>query len=175
MAFKSIGRSKSLVYGVLAAFALLILPVGQFAEAGETVAGAGTLSGFIFAKDMKTPVAGAVVKVRNLTDRKEMASLPTDANGMYILTAVPEGRYILGVTSAAGDFNLDYTLFVKDGELAKLSVSLAPDAGGQEAGEASVKKTGFFRSVAGRALVIAAIGVGLYLLIVPGQESSPIR
>ena len=175
MAFKSIVRSKTQVYGVLAAFALLVLPVGQFAEAGVAVAGAGSLSGFIFAKDMKTPVAGAVVKVRSLTDQKEMASLPTDANGMYTLTAVPEGRYILGVTSAAGDFNLDYTLFVKDGELAKLSVSLAPGAGGQESGEASTAKTGFFSSVAGRALIIAAIGVGLYILIVPGQESSPIR
>ena len=156
MTVKSIGRSKSLVYGVLAAFALLVLPVGQYASAGVAV-------------------AGAVVKVRNLTDRKEMASLPTDANGMYTLTAVPEGRYILGVISAAGDFNLDYTLFVKDGELAKLSVSLAPGAGGQEAGEASTAKTGFFSSVAGRVLIIAAVGVGLYLLIVPGQESSPIR
>ncbi|MCK7477463.1 MAG: hypothetical protein M0C28_08215 [Candidatus Moduliflexus flocculans] len=46
---------------------------------------------------------------------------------------------------------------------------------GREAGEAATAKTGFFSSVAGRALVIAAIGVGLYLLIVPGQESSPIR
>jgi hypothetical protein len=54
-------------------------------------------------------------------------------------------------------------------------VSLAPGAGGQESGEAATAKVGFFSSVAGRALVIAAIGVGLYLLIVPGQESSPIR
>jgi hypothetical protein len=175
MSIESIGRSKGLVYGVLAAFALLVFPAGSYAATGAAAPGSGTLSGFVFAKDMKTPVAGAVVKLRNVTDRRELVSGPTDANGMYTVAAVPEGRYLLGVTSVAGDFNLDYTLLVKDGELGKLSMSLAPGAGGQESGEAAVKKAGFFSSVAGRVLVVAAIGVGLYFLLVPGQESSPIR
>jgi hypothetical protein len=175
MTVKFLGRSKGLVCAVLAAFALLIFPTGSSAAAGAAAPGSGTLSGFIYAKDMKTPVAGAVVKLRNVSDRKELASGPTDANGMYTVAAVPEGRYLLGVMSASGDFNLDYTLFVKDGELGKLSVSLAPGAAGQESGEAATKKPGFFNTVAGRVLVVAAVGVGLYFLLVPGQESSPIR
>jgi len=53
-------------------------------------------------------------------------------------------------------------------------VSLAP-GGGQETPEtAPAKKKGFFSTVAGRVLVVSAVGVGLYFLIVD-NESSPIR
>jgi hypothetical protein len=82
------------------------------------------------------------------------------------------------VTSVKDDFNLDYALYVKAGELAKLSMSLEPGAltGGQETGEPSAKKKGFFRSTAGIVLIVAAVGVGLYFLIAPNkEESSPIR
>jgi hypothetical protein len=172
MSVKSIGRSRVSVYVALAAFIVLVLPVGPVAQARAAAADDGSLSGFIYAKDKITPVAGAVVKIRNLSDQKELASPTTDANGMYTIAGIPEGRYLLGVTSADGNFDLNYTLYVKAGELGKLSLALAP-GGGQEASEASAKKTGFFNSVAGRALIIAAIGVGLYFLIVP--EPSPIR
>ncbi|MGZ5555510.1 MAG: hypothetical protein ACXW3H_07160, partial [Candidatus Aminicenantales bacterium] len=91
----------------------------------------------------------------------------------------PEGRYMLGVTSVKDDFNLDYALYVKAGELGKLSISLAPGAGGgggsQESGETAAKKKGFFSSVAGRVLIVAVVGVGLYFLVVPNNEASPIR
>ncbi len=172
MIIKSFGRSKGLVYALLAAFAVFMMPTGLAA----TEPNSGALSGFIYAKDVKTPVTGAVVKIRNLADMKEMASLPTDANGMYTISGIPEGRYILGVTSVKDDFNLDYALYVKAGELGKLSISLASGAGGgQESGEAAAKKKGFFSSVAGRVLIVAAVGVGLYFLIVPNNEASPIR
>jgi hypothetical protein len=156
---------------VLAAFSAFVLPVGLAAEAPASAPGSGTLSGFIFAKDMRSPVEGAVVKIRNVADAKEMESLPTDANGIYTIKDIPEGRYILGVSSAKVDFNLDYTLFVKAGELGKLSVSLVP-GGGQEAGSTTPKKKGFFNTLAGRIVVVAAIGVGLYFLI-DGPGPSP--
>jgi hypothetical protein len=178
MTIRSLGRSRCLVYAVLAAFAVFTAPVGLSARgpAPFPAADSGSLSGFIYAKDVKTPVAGAVVKIRNVADMKEMTSLPTDANGMYTIIGIPEGRYLLGVSAAKEDFNLDYALFVKAGELGKLSVALAAGGeAGQQAGEASLKKKGFFNSVAGRVLVVAAIGVGLYFLIVPQGETSPIR
>jgi hypothetical protein len=151
-------------------------PTGLAAKGPVPAPGGGSLAGFIYAKDVKTPVAGAVVKIRNLSDMKELASQPTDANGMYTISGIPEGRYMLGVTSAKDDFNLDYALYVKAGELGKLSISLAPGVGaGQEAGEAATKKKGFFRSVAGRVLIIAAVGVGLYFVIAGHDEASPIK
>jgi Carboxypeptidase regulatory-like domain len=170
MSIRSLGRSRLLVYAALAAFAGLVMPFGLSAGAG---AESGTLAGFVYAKDAKTPVAGAVVKLRNVADMKEVTSPPTDANGMYSIAGIPEGRYLVGVTSSQADFNLDYALYVKSGELGKLSISLAPGAG-QEAGEAAAKKKGFFSSVAGRVLIVSAIGVGLYVLIVD-NEPSPIR
>jgi hypothetical protein len=167
-------RHKGLVFGVLAAFSLLVLPVGQFAFARGAGAEMGALSGFIFGKDMKTPVTGAVVKIRNIKDQKELASQPTDSNGVFMIPDIPEGRYILGVTSGKSDFNFDYSVQIKSGELGKLSVALAPGARGQEQPEpVPPKKAGFFDSVAGRALLITVVGVGVYFLFF--IESSPDR
>ena len=170
-------RSRGLVAGVLAAFVLLVMPIGEFARAQATAAqgGSGTLAGFIYGKDMKTPVAGAVVKIRNAGDQKELASLPTDANGMYTIWGIPGGRYLLGVTAAEGNFDFDYALYVKGSEIGKLSVALAPGAGAQTAGEAAAKKKGFFSSWAGRALLITVAGVGVYLAFFTEKEASPIR
>ncbi len=175
MKIHSLGRSRFVVYGVLAAFVAFMMPVGLVASPAPA-ADNGSLAGFVYAKDVKTPVAGAVVKLRNQGSMKEIASVPTDANGMYSIPAIPEGRYLVGVTSAQADFNFDYALYVKAGELGKLSVALAPGAAGQETAQepAPAKKKGFFSSVAGRVLVVSAIGVGLYFLIVD-NESSPIR
>ena len=173
MTIKSFGRSRCLVYAVLAAFVVFMSPVGLTAK--SPAANSGSISGFIYAKDVKTPVAGAVVKIRNLSDMKEMASLPTDTNGMYSIAGIPEGRYLLGVSSGKEDFNLDYALYVKAGELGKVSVALAPGGGGQQSSEPTAKKKGFFSTVGGRVLIVAAIGVGLYFLIVPQGETSPIR
>jgi uncharacterized surface anchored protein len=173
-------RSKALIWPVLAVFAVFLMPARLGAGSGGAAPGPGSLTGFIYGKDVKTPVAGAVVKIRNLSDEKELASQPSDANGVYAIKDIPEGRYILGVTSAKDDFNLDYEIYVKGGEVAKLSIALAADAskaggqeGGVQVGENATKKKGFFRTTAGRILVVAAVGVALYFLIVP--ENSPIR
>ncbi|HDT13425.1 MAG TPA: carboxypeptidase regulatory-like domain-containing protein [Candidatus Aminicenantes bacterium] len=181
MSLELFKKSKGTVYVVLAAFALFLMPPGLAAGGRPGAAETGALTGFVYAKDVRTPVEGAIVKIRNLADMTEMAGLPTDAKGMYTITGVPEGRYALGVTSGGGDFNLDYALYVKAGELGKLSISLAAagvaeaGSGGQEEGiSAPAKKKGFFETVAGRVLVVSAIGVGLYFLVVE-TESSPIR
>jgi len=169
MSIQSFGKTKWIAYFVLAAFTALAMPITLPA------ADPGALGGFVYAKDAKSPVAGAVVKLRNIADMKEMASAPTDANGMYTINGIPEGRYLVGVTSTREDFNLEYALYIKAGELGKLSIALAPTAsGGQEEPQATVKKRGFFSTVAGRILVVTAVGVGLYFLIVE-PDSSPIR
>ena len=172
-----LGKSKGLVCAVLAAFAVFMMSPGLAAKSAGAAADSGSLSGFIYAQDARTPLAGAVVRIRNLSGQKELVSRPTDANGMYTITGVPEGRYMLGVTSVKDDFNLDYALYVKGGELGKLSIAVARSAaaGGQGTGEAATKKKGFFSTTAGHLLIIAAVGVGLYFLIVPENESSPIR
>jgi len=175
MTITMVRKQKMVACGVLAAFALLVLPVGEYAEAATLAPGNGALSGFIFGQDMRTPVIGAVVKIRSLKDQKELASQPTDSNGVFMIPDIPEGQYLLGVTSGKSDFNFDYSLSIKAGELGKLSVALAAGARGQEpsAEPARPKKAGFFNSVAGRALLVTVVGVGVYFLFF--NETSPDR
>jgi len=165
---KSVSRSRWMIWGALVAFTLFIVPVGEVAWAK---AQGGVLVGFVYAQDLKTPVAGAVVKVRNIANQKEYASGTTDANGMYKIDGVDEGRYILGVTAPKGDFNFDYVMLLKGGEIAKLSVALAP--GGQTTGKDAPKKS-FFKSPVGIITMVVVAGAILFAIFSEG-EASPIR
>lgn len=157
-----------MIWCALAAFSLFIVPVGEVAWAQ---AQGGALVGFVYAQDLKTPVAGAVVKVRNIANQKEFASGTTDANGMYKIDGVDEGRYILGVTATQGDFNFDYVMLLKGGEMAKLSVALAP--GGQTTGSDAPKKS-FFKSPVGIITLVVVAGALLFVIFSDG-EASPIK
>ncbi len=168
MIHKLVLRSRWMIWGALAAFALFVVPVSEMAWAN---AQGGVLVGFVYAQDLKTPVVGAVVKVRNIANQKEYASGTTDANGMYKIDGVDEGRYILGVTAPKGDFNFDYVMLLKGGEMAKLSVALAP--GGQTTGEDAPKKS-FFKSPVGIITMVVVAGALLFLIFSEG-EASPIR
>ena len=165
---KSVSKSRWMIWVALAAFSLFIVPVGEVAWAK---AQGGTLVGFVYAQDLKTPVAGAVVKVRNIANQKEFASGTTDANGMYKIDGVDEGRYILGVTATQGDFNFDYVMLLKGGEMAKLSVALAP--GGQTTGSDGMKKS-FFKTPVGIITLVVVAGALLFVIFSQG-EASPIK
>ena len=170
-------RSKWFVAGVLAAFSLLVLPVAEYAQvrAQPSTAAAGSggsLVGFIYGTDMKTPVSNAVVRLRDVSNSKEYQSTTTDANGMYKIANIAEGRYILGVTSPKGEFNFDYLILLKGNEMAKLSVALSP--GGTTSGQDAAKKS-FFTSPAGIVLMVVAVGVILYAIFAKSSEASPIR
>ena len=167
MTIRSVSRSRVLTWGALVAFALFVVPLSEMAWAQ---AQSGSLVGFVYAKDMKTPVAGAVVKVRNIANQKEYASEPTDANGMYKIAAVDEGRYILGISAATGDFNFEYGVQLKSGEIAKLSVGLAP---GMPAAQGGSGKKNFFNSTLGFAVMVAAAGVAFFVIFAEGTEASP--
>jgi hypothetical protein len=165
---KSVSKSRWMIWGALVAFTLFIVPFGEVAWAK---AQGGSLVGFVYAQDLKTPVVGAVVKVRNIANQKEFASGTTDANGMYKIDGVDEGRYILGVTATQGDFNFDYVMLLKGGEMAKLSVALAP--GGQTSGSDGPKKS-FFKSAIGIITIVVVAGALLFVIFHEG-EASPIR
>ncbi|HVP89617.1 MAG TPA: carboxypeptidase-like regulatory domain-containing protein [Terriglobales bacterium] len=165
-------RSRLLVGGLLAAFALLVSPVPEFAQAKPASSAGGSLVGFIYDKDMKTPVPNAVVKIRNIDKATEYDSRPTDANGMYKITGIGEGRYILGVTATKGEYNFDYALALKGSETAKLSVAL--QEGGQTTGP-DAKKKSFFTSPAGIVTMVIVAGVVLYALLAKKEEASPVR
>lgn len=151
-------KYRGLIFGVIGAFLLLIFPARGFAR---PAAAGGTLTGFIFGEDLQTPVESAVVKIRNMENQKEYQSDPTDDAGKYEIKDVEEGRYLLGVTTAQGDFNFDYSVLLKGGETAELSLALKPGgksaAGAQGEGAAGGGGLlGFFTSTAGILILIAA-------------------
>ncbi len=129
---------------------------------------------------MKTRVSGATVKIRNLNTQREYTSPPTDAKGNYKILMVEEGWYTMGVSTPAGDFNLNYGIYVKAGETAKLSVEMLPGGmlegkGGSGSGAGGKS---FFATPGGILVIVAlagGMGFGVYQLTKKESEASPIR
>jgi hypothetical protein len=150
-------RSRALVWGLAAAFLSLLLPVEALAQARGT----GSLIGFIYAESLSAPVENAVVKIRNISTGKEFLSKPTDKTGLYKIENAEQGRYVLGVTTPQGDFNFEFELFIKTGEIAKLSLALKP---GLMAALAVPFKTAvsFFKTSLGIATTVVVSGLAIY-------------
>jgi hypothetical protein len=164
-------QSRLLTIGILAAFVLLVAPIAPFAQLKAPAAG-GSLVGFIYDKDMKSPVPNAIVKLRNIAKATDYESEPSDANGMYKISGIEEGRYIMGVNAPRGGYNFYYTLALRGNEIAKLSVALqdAPQPTGTTADQ-----KGFFKSPMGIVTVVLVAGAVLYGLLSKKEEASPIR
>jgi hypothetical protein len=168
----SLFRSRFIAGGLAAAFFLLILPLPAPAQSRQ-----GTLQGTVFSEGMRSRVSSAVVKLRNLNDQREYVSQPSDPKGNYKILMIEEGWYTLGVSTAAGDFNLNYGIYVKAGEIAKLSVTLLPGGMLEGTGSNGGKKS-FFSKPEGIALIVVAAGglaFGIYELTKPEKEASPVR
>jgi hypothetical protein len=170
-------RSRILAGGLVAAFVLLILPLPNFAQTqAKSYARQGTLQGVVYSEGMKARITGAVVKVRNLNNQNEFSSQPTDAKGQYKILGIEEGWYTLGVTTPAGDFNLNYGVYIKAGETAKLSVEILPGGMLEGKGGGGGGKS-FFATPAGIVTIVAlgaGAGFGIYELT-KKKEASSIR
>ena len=171
-------RSRILAGGLVATFLLMVMPLSTFAQTQpRSYARQGTLQGIVYSEGMKSRISGATVKVRNLNNQKEFSSQPTDVKGQYKILGIEEGWYTLGVSTAAGDFNLNYGVYIKAGETAKLSVEILP--GGMLEGKGgSGDKKSFFKTPGGILLIVAVAGGGgfaVYQLTKKEEEVSPIR
>jgi len=159
-------RAKWLAWGVIAAVSLLMFPAEALAAApavtrGDGGAKSGAMLGFIYGEDGKTPVEGAMVKLRGVQNGKEFESGPTDKNGMYSIKDIEEGRYTVGVATKAGNFNFDYELMVKAEETAKLNLSLTPlvAQGEEPKGETRIGHIIMYLTQTGEALVYIERGL----------------
>ncbi len=172
-------RSRILAGGLIAAFLILLTPVASSAQTpAPSLIKQGMLHGAVYSEGMKSRVANAIVKLRNLNNQKEYTSPPTDAKGGFKIIGIDEGWYTLGVTSAAGDFNLNYGVYVKAGETAKLTVEMLPGGMLEGKGGSGGGKKGFFATPGGILLIVAAaggVGFGIYELTKKETEASPIR
>jgi len=155
----------------------LTLPVAEWAA--TSVQGNGALAGHIFSDDMRTPVANAVVKLRNVATLQEYESAPTDADGTYVIPKIEEGRYVMGVLGPGGSYNFHYSIMIKADALAKLSLAMKPGSAPvmlQQGSSYNKKPTiiDFFKSPAGILTLITAVEVTLFAIALSEGEASPI-
>src|SRR5512137_2994677 len=144
---------------LVGAFILLTIPVREFAAAAPK--GNGSLVGHIFNEDMKTPVRNVIVKLRNVATQKEYESEPTDPEGTYVIPAIEEGRYVMGVLGPGGSYNFHYSIMIKADAMAKLSLAMKPGGAPvmlQQGFDAKKKPSiiDFFKSPAGILTLITA-------------------
>jgi len=171
-------RSRVLASGLALAVLLLIAPLPAASQTKPSYARQGILQGTVYSEGMKSRVSNAIVKIRNLNTQKEYTSQPTDPKGNYKILMIEEGWYTMGVTTPAGDFNLNYGVYIKAGETAKLAVEILPGGmlegkGGAGAGGGK----GFFSTPGGVLVIVALVGgaaFGVYELT-KKEEVSPIR
>ena len=155
----------------------MTVPLPVAAQTQPSYARQGTLQGTVYSEGMKSKVANAVVKIRNLNNQKEYTSQPTDPKGAYKILMIEEGWYTVGVTTPAGDFNLNYGVYVKAGETAKLSVEMLPGGMLEGKGGSGGGGKSFFAKPGGILLIVAAagaIGYGVYAMT-KEDEVSPVR
>ena len=86
----------------------------------------GNLLGYIFDRDGKTPVEGAVVIVKNVSSGAVYRADPTDKQGIFTIKGLSKGIYSFGVTTPAGDFNGNELIGIRANETEKMFVSLDP-------------------------------------------------
>lgn len=86
--------------------------------------GKGNLIGFIYAQDGSTPVAGAVVVVKNLTTGAVTEGPESDALGVFKFQGLGAGLYALGVKSEKGSYNSQDFFGVMADQTSKISIAL---------------------------------------------------
>jgi hypothetical protein len=107
-------------WGSALALVLTLMPTALISQSPAK----GDLVGIITEKDGSTPIAGAVVVVRNLTTGVVTEGVASDARGGFRFPGLAPGLYALGVKSAAGSFNSQDFFGVAADKTARISVAL---------------------------------------------------
>lgn len=103
-------------------FLFVTMPTDLVAQSQSP--GEGSITGFLYGTDGKTPVQGAVVRLRNVTISQEFKSQPTDATGLFNFASLPVAQYALGATIDGKDFNFDRGVSVTAHQVATVSFAL---------------------------------------------------
>ena len=115
-------KAKVLSFGLI--LAVLIFYSPQVLKAQGT--SKGNLIGFVYDQDGTTPVAGAVVMVKNISNGKVFASGKSDNLGVFKVQGLDTGLYALGVTAVKGDFNSGELVGVAANETSKIAIAISP-------------------------------------------------
>jgi hypothetical protein len=125
--------AKSRFFVFFSAFSFLLFCVPEIVQGQET--GRGEIVGYVYGPDNTTPVEGAVVKLKNVETGSEYESVASDDQGMVVVENVDKGLYMVGISTAQGDYNIGNLIGVKSRRTSTVSFALKPPDG-QEEGEA---------------------------------------
>ncbi|MBN1271300.1 MAG: carboxypeptidase regulatory-like domain-containing protein [Candidatus Aminicenantes bacterium] len=107
---------------------LTFILLAGFSYLAAQEAGEGTLTGYVYEKDGTTPVVGAIVKIKNLSDGTIYISGKTDANGFFRISRVKEGFYVAGIATPFDNFNSNNLIAIKSGETGQVIFALSDPA-----------------------------------------------
>lgn len=156
------------------------LVVALVAATAPALAGApaATLTGTVYAGDVRTPLRGATVVVTDAGGVR-LASEPTGTDGAFTVRSVPAGPCALALTTEAGSFAVATPVTLAPGETRRVHLALKAE-GDKE--EKKNKKGGIVwtgGSIAGMTAVLvgfvaaAAINVGNESDVAPASPSVP--
>jgi hypothetical protein len=118
------------------AFALILILIPSAARSQESAK--GSLIGFIFGPDGSTPVAGAVVVVKNVSTGLATEAAATDGLGAFRVPGLGAGIYALGIKSSQGSYNSQDFFGITAQQTTKVSIALSPYDAAAAAGAAAV-------------------------------------
>ena len=124
-----LSRSKGIASFLILSFILFYSPFLKGSDAKDT----GDLIGFVYGEDGVTPLEGAVVKAKNIYTGTSYESQKSEKQGVFKIDGIEEGLYIVGVSTAEGDFNVDNLIGVRANETGKITLALKPTALGRSA------------------------------------------
>ena len=108
-------------------FVMLWLPLPSLPAAAEEPAGVGTLKGFIYKKDGKTPLWGAQVVLKNIETGEIIRSNVTDAIGDYEIKDKPAGNYKVLIIVKKKNHEIkkiDFLIKIVAGEITNISFAV---------------------------------------------------
>jgi hypothetical protein len=117
-------------------FVLILILMSSAASPQESAK--GNLVGFVFGPDRSTPVAGAVIRVKNVSTGAVTEAAATDGLGMFKVAGLGAGIYALGVASSQGSYNSQDFFGITAQRTSKISVALDPYDDAAAAGAATV-------------------------------------
>jgi len=110
------------VLGVFLFSSLFVFPPPAPAQTIER----GNLVGLIVDRDGRTPIGGAVLRLRNISSGAIYESPATDAQGRFRVDGLSKGIYTYGITTSLGEFNSNELIGILANETTKISISLNP-------------------------------------------------
>jgi len=84
----------------------------------------GALTGTVFNEGMKTPLNTIVIRIINVVTGQEYRSESSMPNGAFTVSGIEEGRYLVGIVTAAGEFSLGRGILIKGSEIGRLDLWL---------------------------------------------------